>query len=117
MGDANSELFAAQSDHGVDADRSPRRIHRLHKAKAEQVESVPVKEVSQGQTVWEGTVEVFDLAGHPKTHRVYARMHDTDDPERPRRHVTVLHIPPVISPQTAVKAAIVQEFKERASAN
>lgn len=38
-------------------------IHRLHKAKAEHVESIPVKEVFQGQTVWDGVVEVFDLAG------------------------------------------------------
>jgi hypothetical protein len=32
------------------------------------------------------------------------------DPIHPKHHVTVLHIPPVISPQTAVRAAIVQEF-------
>jgi hypothetical protein len=31
--------------------------------------------------------------------------------------VTVLHIPPVTSPQAAVKAAIVQEYKDRAKAN
>jgi hypothetical protein len=92
-------------------------IHRLHKAKAQHVESVPVKEVFQGKTVWDGVVEVFDLIGHPKTDRIYAWIHDTDDPANPKRHVTVLHLPPVVSPQAAVKAAIVQEFKERASAN
>jgi hypothetical protein len=92
-------------------------IHRLHKAKAEHVESVPVKEVFQGQTVWDGVVEVFDLIGHPKADRIYAWIHDTDDPAKPKRHVTVLHISPVVSPQTAVKVAILQEFKERASAN
>jgi hypothetical protein len=92
-------------------------IHRLHGAKASHVHSVPVKEVFQGRTVWDGVVEVFDLAGHPKTSRIYAWMHDTDDPAHPKRHVTVLHIPPVVSPQDAVKAAIVQEYKERASAN
>lgn len=92
-------------------------IHHLHGAHASHVESVPVTETFQGQTVWDGVVEVFDLKGHPKTHRVYAWMHDTGDPAKPKRHVTVLHIPPVISPQTAVKAAIVQEFKDRAKAN
>jgi hypothetical protein len=86
-------------------------IRKLHKAKATHVESVPVKEVFQGQTVWDGVVEVFDLKGHSKTHRAYAWSHDTDDPKHPRRHVTVLHIPPAISPRTAVQAAIVQEFK------
>jgi hypothetical protein len=86
-------------------------IRKLHGAKATYVESVPVKEVFQGQTVWDGVVEVFDLKGHPKTHRAYAWSHDTDDPKHPRRHVTVLHIPPAISPQTAVQAFIVQEFR------
>jgi hypothetical protein len=74
-------------------------------------ESVAVKEVFQGKIVWDGIVEVFDLHDHPKTHRAYAWSHATDDPKNPKRHVTVLHIPPAISPQTAVRAAIVQEFR------
>jgi hypothetical protein len=92
-------------------------IHHLHGAKASHLESVPVTESFQGKTVWDGVVEVFLLTGHPKTDRVYAWVHDTDDPAKPRRHVTVLHIPPVISPQTAVRAAIVQEFKEHGKTN
>lgn len=75
------------------------------------MKSVPVKEVFNGQTVWEGLVEVFDLKGHPKTNRVYAWSHETDNPDDPERHVTVLHIPPVVSPITAVRAAIIQEFR------
>jgi len=86
-------------------------IHELHGAKASYRESVPVKEVFQGQTVWDGVVEVFDLHGHPETHRAYAWSHDTDDPKHPRRHVTVLHIPPAVSPETAVRVAIVQEYR------
>lgn len=88
-------------------------IHRLHGAKATHRESVPVKETHKGQTVWDGVVEVFDLSGHSKANRIYAWAHDTDDPKQPKRYVTVLHIPPVVSPQTAVQAAIVQELKER----
>ena len=92
-------------------------IHRLHGGKAKHLESVPVKEMFQGRTVWDGTVEVFSLKGHPKTNKVYAWIHETDDPKNPKRHVTVLHIPPVVSPQTAVQAAIVQEFREHGKAN
>ena len=92
-------------------------IHHLHGAVASHLESVPVTERFQGQTVWDGVVEVFRLTGHPKTDRIYAWIHDTDNPAKPRRHVTVLHIPPVVSPQTAVQAAIVQEFKEHGKAN
>ena len=91
-------------------------IHELHGATATHRESVPVKEVWQGQTIWDGVVEVFDLHGHPKTHRAYAWSHDTDDPKNPRRHVTVLHIPPAISPLMAVRTAIAAEVRNAPSA-
>ena len=89
-------------------------IHHLHGGKAKHLESIPITEKFQGQTVWDGIVEVFHLAGHPKADKVYAWIHGTDDPNNPKRHVTVLHIPPVVSPRTAVQAAIVQEYKDRA---
>lgn len=92
-------------------------ILRLHGVEAVHIESVPVKETFQGRTVWEGVVEVFDLRGHPKASRAYAWAHDTGDPDKPRRHVTVLHIEPVISPVLAVRAAIVQEHRERGKEN
>ena len=92
-------------------------IHHLHGATATHLESVPVTESFKGQTVWDGVVEVFRLRGHPKTDKVYAWIHHTDDPAHPKRHVTVLHIPPVVSAKTAVQAVIVQEFKEHGKAN
>ncbi|MGC1160368.1 MAG: hypothetical protein WA891_21430 [Acidobacteriaceae bacterium] len=94
-----------------------RVIHELHGAKATYIESVAVREMYKGRIVWDGVVEVFDLAGHPKTNRIYAWAHDTDDPKQPKRYVTVLHIPPVVSPQTAVQAVILQEYKARAQSN
>jgi hypothetical protein len=87
-------------------------VRYLHNADAEHVGSVPVKETFEGQTVWEGVVEVFRLIGHPKAIRAYAWAHETDDPANPKRHVAVLHIPPIVSPETAVRAAIIQEQRE-----
>jgi hypothetical protein len=87
-------------------------IRKLHGVEATHVETVPVKETFQGQTVWEGHVEVFDVA-HPQTSRVYAWSHDTDDPDNPRRHVTVLHQPPAITPLRAVQASIVSDVREQ----
>jgi len=92
-------------------------IRELHGAKARHVESVPVRETFQDQIVWDGVVEVFDLTGHPQANRIYAWAHETDDPKNPKRYVTVLHIPPVVSPQTAVQASILQEYKSRAKSN
>ncbi len=83
-------------------------IRHLHGVESTHVESVPVKEIFRGETVWEGIVEVFELHGHPKAPRVYAWAHET---EGPKRHVTVLHIGPVTSAVEAVRAAIVQEFR------
>jgi hypothetical protein len=91
-------------------------VVRLHGAEARHVESVPVKEQHEGKTVWEGVVEVFDLTGHPKTNRVYAWMHDTGSPDKPKQHVTVLHIDPALSPAKAVRVFIIQEFRNNASA-
>jgi hypothetical protein len=92
-------------------------IRHLHGARAEHLESVPVTEKFQGRTVWDGVVEVFHLTGHPKTDRAYAWIHETGEPAHPKRHVTVLHIPPVVSPQTAVQAVIIREFRDRAKTN
>ncbi len=85
-------------------------IQELHGGTATHLESVPVHETHEGHTVWKGIVEVFDLHGHAKANKAYAWSHETDDPDNPKRHVTVLHVPPVVSPITAVRAAIMQEY-------
>lgn len=85
-------------------------IRRLHGSGSTHVETVPIKEV------WEGEVEVFDLHDHPDTSRVYAWAHETDDADHPRRHVTVLHIPPATSPRKAVQASIVSDYREQDNA-
>ena len=91
-------------------------IHKLHGAKATHRESVPVKEVWQGKTVWDGVVEVYDLHDHPTANTAYAWIHDTGDPNKPDKHVTVLHVPPVVSPLTAVQAFILQEIRNAQAA-
>jgi hypothetical protein len=84
-------------------------IRRLHSAEATHVESVEVNEQFRGETVWRGIVEVFDLIGHPTAHRAYAWVNES--PDKPRQHVTVLHLHPIKSAQDAVRAAIVREFR------
>ena len=95
----------------VDTDQLKRAVENQHGCTAMLVQSVPVKETFEGKTVWEGIVEVFELVGHPKAPRAYAWAHDTDNPKKPRRHVTVLHIHPITSAREAVRAAIVQESR------
>ncbi len=85
-------------------------IRNLHGCEASWVKAVPVREAFQGQTVWEGTVQVFDLQGHPSATRCYAWSHAVGGSEK-RRFVAALHQGPVVSPQAAVRAAIVHEHK------
>ncbi len=86
-------------------------IRRAHDCDAEHVESVPVREDFQGRTLWQGRVEVFDLQGHARARRCYAWAHAEED-ETDADYVTVLAVPPVDSPQDAVKAALLREVRE-----
>jgi hypothetical protein len=88
-------------------------IMHLHGCGAVHRDTVPVHEVFRGETVWKGEVEVFDLNGHPKAKRCYGWSHPEGDDNRGERFVAVLEIPPVDSPQTAVKASIVSDLKNQ----
>jgi hypothetical protein len=74
------------------------------------------KQIAIIAALTEGIVEVFHLHGHPDTQTAYAWSHDTDDPSSPKRHVTVLHIHPALSPLDAVRAALIQEFRNAQTA-
>ena len=86
-------------------------IDKLHGCDSKHVESVPVHEVFQGKTAWQGVVEVFDLVGHPKAKRAYAWSHLDGDKDQSTRYVAVLEIPPIESPETAVRASIIADAK------
>ena len=88
-------------------------IFHLHKSGSEHVESVPVEEVFNGQMIWKGVVEVFTLANHPKAKRCFAWSHKDGKNNSDEKFVAVLEIPPVTSPETAVKVAIVAEVRTK----
>ncbi len=75
-------------------------------------QSVPVTEKFPGSTIWEGVVHVFDLADHPQATRAYAWASPVEGSEAPRV-TAVLHIPPIDSPVTAVRAAIIDERRPK----
>ena len=62
--------------------------------------SVRVGDKSEGKTAWSGIVEVFTSVGHPKANHAYAWTYRDGNQSRT---TMVLKIPPVDSPQTAVK--------------
>jgi hypothetical protein len=83
-------------------------IRATHGCESLHVESVPVKEVFEGPLAWEGTVEVFDLIGHPKATRAYAWTYREG---KQNKTIAVLGIAPVDSPQSAVKVAIASKAR------
>jgi hypothetical protein len=88
-----------------------RAIKATHGADAVYVRAVPVKEVFRGEPAWEGQVEVFALTNHPKALLCFAwgaRRLDNKGWDV----TAVLGVPPVLSPQDAVKAAIVAYAKQ-----
>lgn len=87
-------------------------IRDLHGCEAEYAESVDVVERFENQIVWQGTVEVFDIRGHPKAKRAYAWAHSAGANDQGKRFIAVLELPPVTSPETAVRAAIMSEIRD-----
>ncbi len=82
----------------------------MHGGTATLAQSVPVKETFEGQTVWEGVVHVFDLAGHPKATLAYAWSSPMEGSTK-RRFFAVLHTERINSPVEAVRAAIVAQHR------
>ena len=82
----------------------------LHGVSSTYIETVPVVEEFQGETLWQGEVEVFDIRGHPKAKRAYGWGFVINENDG-RKYVAVLEVPPVHSPLTAVQAAIMSEIK------
>jgi hypothetical protein len=83
-------------------------IRATHGCESLHVESVPVKEVFEGKTAWEGTVGVFDLVGHPKAKRAYAWSYRDGDETK---SIAVLQIAPLDSAESAVKVAVASKAR------
>jgi hypothetical protein len=96
----------------VSAEQLQRAVEGQHGGKAVLAGVESVKETFQGKTVWQGTVHVFDLEGHPKATRAYAWSSPVEGSSK-RRFYAVLHLGGIRSPLDAVRAAIVVERRER----
>ncbi len=84
-------------------------VRNLHDCRADYIKSVDINEVFEGQTVWQGTVHVFDV-DHPDTDTCYVWSSPIEGSDK-RKFYAVLHIPPVDSPEKAVRASIIQDYK------
>lgn len=68
-----------------------RAIESQHGGKARFLQAVPVSEEFESGTVWQGTVHIFELEGHPKATRAYAWSSPIEGSAK-RRFFAVLHM-------------------------
>ena len=86
-------------------------VEGLHDCQATYSKPVTVSETFSGDTVWEGVVHIFDLKDHPTASICYAWSSPVEGSDK-RKFYAVLHQPLVTSPEEAVRAAIVKDFKD-----
>lgn len=85
-------------------------VEEMHRCTAKFAKIVPVSETFQEQSVWQGTVYIFDIKGHPSANKCYAWSSPIEGSTK-RRYYAVLHVTPIDSPEKAVRASIVQDHK------
>ena len=84
-------------------------IRATHGCESQWWASIKVEEKFQGHLAWSGIVEVFALIGHPRAKHAYAWTYREGDKNKT---TVVLKIPPVDSPQLAVKVAIASKARK-----
>lgn len=89
-------------------------IHHLLAGRAEYVTTEHIEEVFHGETVWSGDVATFMLTDHPSAATAYA-WKETNSETGKSRLFAVLASGPIDSPNAAIRASIVKDFREGAN--
>lgn len=86
-------------------------VERLHGCRATYRESVEISEKFEGSPVWEGVVHIFNT-DRADTDTCYAWSSPIEGSAK-RKFYAVLKIQPVNSPQDAVRASIVADYRSQ----
>jgi hypothetical protein len=87
----------------IEADPLWEAVQNMHGGTAMFAQTVPARETFEGETVWNGVVHIFDLAGHPTAIRAYAGSSPIEGSTK-RRFFVVLHTERISSPIEAVRS-------------
>ena len=85
-------------------------VERMHSCTASYLEEVAVIEKFGDKTVWEGVVYLFDIEGYSKAKQCFAWASPVTGSKK-YKYYAVLNVPPIDSPQKAVRASIVQDHR------
>jgi hypothetical protein len=83
----------------------------MHGCESTHLRTVPVTEMFQDRIAWQGEVEVFRLGNNPKVKECYAWGFPNEERGGQLDIKVVLKLPPVDSPETAVRIMIASEAK------
>lgn len=86
-----------------------RAVEGLHNCRATFLRKERVNEMFEGETAWEGSVSVFSV-DHPEADTCYAWSSPVEGSDR-RKFYAILKKPPVDSPEAAVRASIVRDYR------
>jgi hypothetical protein len=89
-------------------DKITRAVERTVDGAVTHRESVPVVETFRGQTVWEGIIEVFDVAEPPPSVAYGWAVESASGPQ----YIAVLGKPPADSPLAALRVWLVSEARK-----
>ena len=78
-------------------------VELAHHCVARHLGSEEVSDLFRGEVAWDAVVATFALEGHPKAKRCYAWSFIEDGETH---YTTMLEIPPVDSPESAVRVSI-----------
>ena len=84
-------------------------IERRAGCKAVYVQTQPVKVAAEGKVLWKGKVEIYRLEGHPQAQFAFGWGFMTA--QKKVEYVTIIGVPPLDNPLSAVKAFLAQHGK------
>ncbi len=84
-------------------------IKKGYGLEATHIKTISVNFKHDGESIWDGEVEVFEIKGHAEAKQAYGWGFKKDDGAI--EFVTVLEKPPVDGPETAVKYYLKNHFK------
>lgn len=94
-----------------DIDDLKRAIRHIYNYKVSHAGEVAVIEKHGSNTVWGGIVHIFKIKDHPKTDTCYAWASPIEGSAK-MKYYAALKILPIDSPEKAVRAAIIQDYKK-----
>jgi hypothetical protein len=83
-------------------------VRVAHGVEAHHEGSVRVHVVRDGDTIWEGYVEIYTLQGHPEASQAFAWGREDEEEVH---FISILNVAPIRSPTDAVRAAIARLAK------